>query len=79
MALLKAMVSGVPMIASNSGACFKMVRKAGSLLNRENHVELAEKILCLSDEKKLSSKLSKVDLKRVRETFSLKDEVDQYS
>jgi len=76
--LLEAMASGVPVIASNSGACPEVVGNAGILFNQGNYSELAEKILCLSHEKELSRKLSEAGLKRVRETFSWEDKIDQY-
>jgi glycosyltransferase involved in cell wall biosynthesis len=76
--LLEAMASGVPVIASNSGACPEVVGNAGILFNQGNYSELAEKILCLPHEKELSRKLSEAGLKRVRETFSWEDKIDQY-
>jgi glycosyltransferase involved in cell wall biosynthesis len=78
MTLLEAMASGVPVIASNSGACLEVVGNAGILFSRGNHIELAEKILRLSHEKELSRKLSEAGMKRVRETFSWEDKIDQY-
>lgn len=78
MTLLEAMALGVPVIASNSGACLEVVGNAGILFSRGNHIELAEKILRLSHEKELSRKLSEAGMKRVRETFSWEDKIDQY-
>ena len=78
MTLLETMASGVPVIASNSGACPEVVGDAGILFTQGNYTELAEKILCLSHEKELSGKLSEAGLKRVRETFSWEDKIDQY-
>jgi len=78
MTLLEAMASGVPVIASNSGACSEVIGNAGILFNQGNYSELAEKILFLSHEKELSRKLREAGLKRVRETFSWEDKIDQY-
>jgi len=78
MTLLEAMASGVPVIASNSGACPEVVGKAGILFDQGNYTELAEKILRLSNKKGLSRKLSEAGLKRVKETFSWEDKIDQY-
>jgi glycosyltransferase involved in cell wall biosynthesis len=78
MVLLEAMASGLPVIASNSGACPEVVGNAGILFNQGNYTELAEKIVRLSHEKELSRKLSEAGLKRVRETFSWEDKIDQY-
>ena len=78
MTLLEAMASGVPVIASNSGACPEVVGNAGILFSRGNHIELAKKILRLSHEKELLRKLSETGLKRVKETFSWEDKIDQY-
>ena len=78
MTLLEAMASGVPVIASNSGACPEVIGNAGILFNQGNYTELAKKILFLSHEKELSRKLREAVLKRVRETFSWEDKIDQY-
>jgi glycosyltransferase involved in cell wall biosynthesis len=78
MTLLEAMASGVPVIASNSGACPEVIGNAGILFNQGNYTELAEKILFLSHEKELSRKLREAGLKRVREIFSWEDKIDQY-
>jgi len=78
MTLLEAMASGVPVIASNSGACPEVVENAGILFSQGNYTKLAEKILRLSNEKELLRKLGEAGLKRVRETFSWEDKVDQY-
>jgi glycosyltransferase involved in cell wall biosynthesis len=78
MVLLEAMASGLSVIASDSGACPEVVGNAGILFNQGNYTELAEKILRLSHEKELSRKLSEAGLKRVRETFSWEDKIDQY-
>lgn len=76
--LLETMASGVPVIASNSGACPEVIGNAGILFDQGNYTELAEKILCLLHEKELSRKLSEAGFKRVRETFSWEDKIDQY-
>jgi len=78
MVLLEAMASGLPLIVSNSGACPEVVGNAGILFNPGNYSELAEKILCLSQEKELLRKLGEAGMKRVRETFSWEDKIDQY-
>jgi glycosyltransferase involved in cell wall biosynthesis len=78
MTLLEAMASGVPVIASNSGACPEVIGNAGILFDRGNYTELAEKILSLSYNKELSRKLSEAGLKRVKETFSWEDKIKQY-
>jgi glycosyltransferase involved in cell wall biosynthesis len=78
MTLLEAMASGVPVIASNSGACPEVIGNAGILFNQGNYTKLAEKILFLSHEKELSRKLREAGLKRVREIFSWEDKIDQY-
>lgn len=76
--LLEAMASGVPVIASNSGACAEVIGNAGLLFDRGNYIELAEKILSLSYDKELSRNLSEAGLKRAKETFSWEDKIDQY-
>ena len=78
MTLLEAMASGVPVIASNSGACPEVIGNAGILFNQGNYTKLAEKILFLSHEKELSRKLREAGLKRVKQIFSWEDKIDQY-
>ena len=76
--LLEAMASGVPVIASNSGACPEVIGNAGILFHQGDHIDLAEKIMELSDNKELSRSLSNAGLKRVREVFSWEDKINRY-
>lgn len=78
MVLLEAMASGLPVIASDSGACPEVIRNAGVLFNRGDCTDLAEKIITLSSDKGLSRKLAKACLERVEENFSWKDKINQY-
>jgi len=78
MVLLEAMASGLPIIASNSGACPEIIGNVGVLFNQGDHIDLAEKIITLSSDKSLSRKLSKACLKQVKEEFCWKDKIDQY-
>jgi len=76
--LLEAMASGLPIIASNSGACPEVVGDAGILFSYGNHVDLAEKIIDLLNNPSLQKKLRKNGLRRVSELFSLDEMVNQY-
>jgi len=78
MVLLEAMASGLPVIASNSGACPEVVGNAGILFNQGNSTDLAEKIVTLSFDKGLSRKLAKAGQKRVKKVFCWKDKIRQY-
>jgi len=78
MVLLEAMASGLPVIASNSGACPEVITNAGILFNRGDCTDLAEKIITLSSDKGLSRKLAKAGLKRVKDEFCWKDKIHQY-
>ena len=78
MALLEAMASGLPVIASNSGACPEVVGNAGLLFNHGDYTDLAEKIITLSFDKGLSRKLAIAGLKRVKDEFCWKDKINQY-
>jgi len=78
MVLLEAMASGLPVIASNSGACPEIIGNVGVLFNQGDHIDLAEKIITLSFDKGLSRKLAKAGLKRVKDKFCWKDKIDKY-
>jgi glycosyltransferase involved in cell wall biosynthesis len=78
MVLLEAMASGLPVIASDSGACPEVIGNVGVLFNQGDYIDLAEKIIALSFDKGLSRKLAKAGLERVEENFSWKDKINQY-
>jgi glycosyltransferase involved in cell wall biosynthesis len=78
MVLLEAMAFGLPVIASDSGACPEVIRNVGILFNQGDYTDLAEKVITLSFDKRLSKKLAKAGLKRVKEEFCWKDKIDQY-
>jgi glycosyltransferase involved in cell wall biosynthesis len=78
MTLLEAMASGLPVIASNSGACPEVVGNAGIIFNQGDHRDLAEKIMELFHDEELSKKLARASLKRAKETFSWEDKIHHY-
>jgi len=78
MVLLEAMASGLPVIASNSGACPEVIRNAGVLFNQGDQTNLAEKIIELSYDKELLTRLSKAGLEQITRFFSWKDKIIQY-
>jgi len=78
MVLLEAMASGLPVIASDSGACPEVIGNVGVLFYQGDDIDLAEKITILSSDKGLSRKLAKASVKRVKEEFCWKDKIHQY-
>lgn len=78
MTLLEAMASGLPVIASNSGACPEVVGNAGIIFNQGDHRDLAEKIIELFHDEELSKKMARASLKRAKETFSWEDKIHHY-
>jgi len=76
--LLEAMASGLPVIAADAGACREIIDDAGILFHKNDHVDLAEKILNLVDDNKLRKKLSEAGLKRIREVFLWEDKIEEY-
>lgn len=78
MTLLEAMASGLPVIASNVGACSEVLGNAGILFNQGDHVSLAKEIMTLLSDPELSKILRIRGLERVRKVFSWEDKVDKY-
>lgn len=77
--LLEAMAFGVPILASNTGACQEVAADAGVYFNQGDSSVLAEKILHLLKDKDLCSKLTEAGLARVESKFSVEDMALQYS
>lgn len=75
--LLEAMASGLPIIASNSGACPEVIGNAGILFNPGDCIDLAEKIMELSCNEDLLRRFSNEGLKRVQ-TFSWEVTTNDY-
>jgi glycosyltransferase involved in cell wall biosynthesis len=78
MTLLEAMASGLPAIASNSGACPEVTGNAGHLFNQGDHTSLAREIITFTSNEELSKTLRIRGLKRVEKVFSWDDKVDKY-
>jgi glycosyltransferase involved in cell wall biosynthesis len=77
--LLEAMAFGVPILASNTGACQEVAADAGIYFNQGDPSVLAEKILHLLKDKDLCNRLTEVGLARVKDKFSVEDVAIQYS
>jgi glycosyltransferase involved in cell wall biosynthesis len=78
MVLLEAMASGLPVIASDSGACPELIGNAGMLFNQGDCADLAEKVANLMCDRALLEKLSRAGRKRVKDMFSWKEAVNRY-
>lgn len=78
MTLLEAMASGLPVVASNFGACPEVIGNAGLLFNQGDHTSLAREIITLVSNDQLSKILRTRSIKRVRKFFSWDDKVDKY-
>jgi glycosyltransferase involved in cell wall biosynthesis len=76
--LLEAMASGLPIIASDSGACSEVINGAGILFVQGDFSDLANKMVMLSRDGELRRKLAKAGYSRVRETFSLESMIERY-
>jgi len=77
MTLLEAMASGLPIIASNSGACPEVVGSAGISFNQGDYLDLAKKIIELLNNEKMLRRLSNKALKRAK-IFSWEDAINKY-
>lgn len=77
MVLLEAMASGLPIIASNLGACPEITGSAGILFNQGDPLDLARRIAQLSNDRELLRKLTKRGLERAR-TFSWANTTSMY-
>jgi glycosyltransferase involved in cell wall biosynthesis len=75
--LLEAMSHGLPVIASNGGACPEIIGDAGLLFNPDNCKELADTILLLLNDDNLKVTLKSQSLKRAK-LFSWDITVNQY-
>ena len=76
--LLEAMAFGLPIIASNTGACPEVVGNAGLLFNQGDYEDLGEKILRVMTNQNLRRKLSEYGLRRVTQTFSIEEQIAKY-
>lgn len=75
--LLEAMAHGVPVVASNSGACPEVIGDAGLLFSPGDHFDLADKILRLLTDEELVRRLGEVGVRRVKK-FSVDKMVESY-
>ena len=75
--LLEAMASGLAVIASNSGACPEIIHNSGLLFTQGNHLDLAEKIIKLSSNRKLLERLGKAGISRT-DKFSWEEAAHKY-
>jgi len=75
--LLEAMAHGVPVVASNSGACPEVIGNAGLLFSQGNHLDLADKVIRLLVDEELMKHLGEVGVKRVKK-FSVDKMVEGY-
>ena len=75
--LLEAMAHGVPVVASNSGACPEVIGNAGLLFSQGNHLDLADKVIRLLVDEELMKHLGEAGVKRVKK-FSVDKMVEGY-
>jgi glycosyltransferase involved in cell wall biosynthesis len=75
--LLEAMASGLPVIASNTGACQEVLLDAGVTFNQGDSSDLARKIMKLSVDKNKLEILASKSLNRAKQ-FSWKDISQDY-
>jgi glycosyltransferase involved in cell wall biosynthesis len=76
--LLEAMAFGLPIIASNTGACPEIVGDAGILFKQGDYNDLSEKIMTMKYDKELLKKLGDTGLMRVKNVFTWKEKINQY-
>jgi len=75
--LLEAMAHGLPVVASNSGACPEVVGNAGLFFSQGDYFDLADKVLRLLTDEKLTRRLGEVGMQRVK-TFSIEKMAENY-
>ena len=76
--LLEAMAFGLPIIASDSGACPEVIGNAGVLFKQGDYKDLGEKILKVRTDLKLRRQLAELGLKRVNQVFSIKEHIRKH-
>jgi len=76
--LLEAMAFGLPIIASDSGACPEVIGKAGILFKQGDYEDLGEKILKMITDFKTRRQLSQLGFKRVNNIFSIEEHIKKH-
>jgi len=76
--LLEAMGFGLPIIASDSGACPEVIGNAGILFKEGDYEDLGKKILKMMSDLKLRKQLTEMGLKRVKELFSIEENIRKH-
>jgi len=76
--LLEAMAFGLPIIASDSGACPEVIGKAGILFKQGDYEDLAKKILNMMTDFKTRRQLSQLGFKRVNNVFSIEEHIKKH-
>jgi len=76
--LLEAMAFGLPIIASDSGACPEVIGKAGIFFKQGDYKDLGEKILKVMTDLRLRRQLAELGLKRVKQAFSIEDHIRKH-
>ena len=76
--LLEAMAFGLPIIASDSGACPEVIGNAGVLFKQGDYQDLGEKILEVMTNLRLRRQLAELGLKRVKQVFSNEEHIRKH-
>jgi glycosyltransferase involved in cell wall biosynthesis len=80
-ALVEAMAAGIPIVASNVGACREVLRggQCGLLVAPHNPRELTDAILRLARDQKLANALSKAAKARAQAEYSIGSTAERYA
>jgi 1,4-alpha-glucan branching enzyme len=76
--LLEAMAFGLPIIASDSGACPEVIGNAGILFKQGDYEDLGEKILKVMTDLRLRRQIAERGLERVNEIFSIEEHIRKH-
>ncbi|RKX53884.1 MAG: glycosyl transferase family 1, partial [Thermotoga sp.] len=80
--ILEAMAAGIPVVATNVGACQEMIlgesKQCGFIVNPKDHTKIAESIKKLYSDREMTEQFSKNGKEIVRRKYTLEKMIKSY-